>query len=104
MPVEDGVPMRQAAEATADRLVLQGIARPLRVAELREQLYRERLIRAILAVLERQIKEAALLRRHGAVEALSDRAARKSPRDWIGRKGAGGIAEEISRELVEHDD
>jgi hypothetical protein len=54
-------------------------------------------------MLERQVKEQALLRRHGVVETLSDRTAGKPPRDWIGRIGAGRIAEEISRELVEHD-
>src|SRR5580693_1762541 len=104
MPVEDGVPMRKAAEAIDDRLVLQGIVRPLRVAELREQLHRQRLIGAIFAMLERQVEEHALLRRHADVETLSDRLSGKSPRDWIGRIGAGRIAEEISRELIEHDD
>ncbi len=80
------------------------VARPfrrLRVAERLGERDRALLVGRIFGVRERQIEEAAQLRRHRPVVLALDRAVGNVHRHGVGPVGAPGAAEHVARELVE---
>src|SRR4051794_1441252 len=96
--------MRKPAEAFDHLAVLAGVAELLPVAELGEQQQRAILIGKALAVLERHVEKAALVRLELLVEAVINRAFGDRQGKMIGGKLVGGAAEHVARELVEQDD
>ena len=98
------VAVREAAEALDHVAVLLRIAELIFVAERGEQQHRAVLVVEILAVLERHVEEAALLRLELLVEARGrPRALAIAERQMIGRELLGVAAEHVARELVEQD-
>src|SRR5579864_5000755 len=102
MSVEYGVTMRKAAESIDDRLVRVCSARPLLFAQARDQLNCQRLVLAILAMLEWHIEKQPLLLFHCEVEAFFQRASGQSTRHWIDRECTWRAPEQVARELIQN--
>src|SRR2546430_16262192 len=95
--------MREAAESIDDLLVRDGKSGPLCIADTSDQLNRECLICALLAVLERQVEKQPLLLRHGRIAPLTDRSSGQAARDKNGRRNNGPATEKGAWELIEND-
>ena len=95
--------MRKAAEAIDDRLVRQRVARPPLVPQLPDQMNGERLILAILAVLEGEVDKELFVARHCDIESSVDGEAREPARDGVGGKGAWCAPEHVARKLIHYD-
>src|SRR2546423_15573256 len=96
--------MREAAESIDDLLVRDGKSGPLCIADTSDQLNRECLICALLAVLERQVEKQPLLLRHGRIAPLTDRASGQAARDRIGPESTGRAPEPAAGEPIENQD
>src|SRR2546423_5684541 len=96
--------MREAAESIDDLLVRDGKSGPLCIADTSDELNRECLICALLAVLERQVEKQPLLLRHGRIAPLTDRASGQAARDRIGRESTGRATEKGAWEMIGNDD
>jgi len=88
--------MREPAESIDDLLVRDRKSGPLCIADTSDQLDRECLICALLAVLERQGEKQPLLLRQGRIAPLTDRASGQSARDRIGRESTGRATEQVA--------
>src|SRR5207253_7472595 len=95
--------MRETAEALDDLAVLLRVAELLVIAELAEVQHGPVLVLESLAVLERHVKERALLALKLLVAALVDRAFGGGQREMIGRELLGLSTEHVARKLVEED-
>src|SRR6185369_232750 len=103
LATEHGVAMGKATEAIDDVLVAMRILEIVGKPELREQLDRAHLHRAIFAVLERHVEEQTLLLRELQIEARGNRMLRDRQCQRVGRERARGAAKHVARKLVEHD-
>ena len=81
--VENCVAVRKTTESIDDRLVRHGVSRPLLIAEQLDQVERERLILAILAMLEGKVNKVPFLSFHSVIETLFNCASGKLAGDGI---------------------
>ena len=105
-PAERGVAVREAAEALDDLEMRQAVADIVRILAARAQEFETAiLVVQVLAVLERQVEENALVEiGEFQVEVAIDRPGGDGAGGPVGREGAGGAAKEIARKLVERED
>src|SRR2546423_13668092 len=96
--------MREAAESIDDLLVRDGKSGPLCIADTSDELNRECLICALLAVLERQVEKQPPLLRHGRIAPLTDRASGQTARDRIRRESTRRTTEQVGGGLIENHD
>jgi hypothetical protein len=99
--VQRGVTVWKAAESIDDHLVRQGISRPFLVTKLFEKAERQRLVLAVLAMLERKVKKKPLLLVHGRVETLLNRLLGEPARDEVGCKGSWSAPKHVARKLIQ---
>src|SRR3546814_15633398 len=99
--------MREATELRDDRPMPLGKFKRLLPGQVLfqsgEQQHAEFLVGEILAVLERHVEELPLHRRHHDIEAAVDGATRDAAGLCVAGTGERGIADDVARELVEHD-
>lgn len=101
---EHGVAVRIAPETVDDGLVLQLEVEVFRDADAGEQLHCGFVDGGRFAVHVRHVQEHALLRAQRRVGADAHRFLRQNQRHAVLREGFGAVAEQVARELVEHDD
>src|SRR5450631_3385187 len=101
---EYGVAVREAAEAADDVGVDFRPFQPVGVADRLVKRKAALLIGEVFRVFEWQIKEAAQLGWHLAIEAAHQGAGGNCPRQWIADEGARLPAEHVARELIEQNE
>ena len=95
--------MWEAAEPVDDVLVGLRVFCQLRIAQGRNELHASGLSIDILLMFERQIEEQSLVAAERARKALGDGLLGNGERLGVVGECAGGAAEHVARELIEHD-